>query len=253
AVATVERRIAGLPPHVFAIALCALAAMVKAPAAAGVVFLAISRARRQPTFRAGAARLTVSALVAGAVVAAVSLATGVGWSWLNPEALTSPDLATTPFTPVTSLTYTTAWVAHAFGIAIPIGKIMAALQPAGMVVAGTFALALLWRQHRIGLTRALALTLLAVVLASPVTWPWYLSWGVVLLAAAMPARRVLGPIVLATIPLLLIQPDGIPHPFTRAATVGFAIGSLALLLYASYWSYRHLVKSPPPAPVGSTA
>jgi hypothetical protein len=41
---------------------------------------------------------------------------------------------------------------------------------------------LLWRSERIGSLQALGVTLLLVVALGPVVQPWYLSWGLVLLA-----------------------------------------------------------------------
>ena len=42
---------------------------------------------------------------------------------------------------------------------------------------------LLWRVRRDTLVRYLGIALLAVAVAGPAAWPWYLTWGLVLLAA----------------------------------------------------------------------
>ena len=41
---------------------------------------------------------------------------------------------------------------------------------------------LLWHSERLGLIKAVGLSLLAFVLLGPVVQPWYLAWGLVLLA-----------------------------------------------------------------------
>jgi hypothetical protein len=47
---------------------------------------------------------------------------------------------------------------------------------------------LLWRSERIGSLQALGVTLLLVVGLGPVVQPWYLSWGLVLLAPVATGR-----------------------------------------------------------------
>jgi alpha-1,6-mannosyltransferase len=46
----------------------------------------------------------------------------------------------------------------------------------------------LWRSERIGTLQAMGLTLLLVVALGPVVQPWYLSWGLVLLAPVATGR-----------------------------------------------------------------
>lgn len=244
AVATGDRRIVGVPPALVAIGLCALAAMVKAPAAAAVVFVAVAWAWRRPDLRSRAARLAASALVTLGVAATASVGTGAGWGWFSTHVLTTPTLASTPFTPTTSIAATVEWVTDAVGLVVPASSIVPALRLAGMALAGALGLALLVRHQRIGTVRALGLTLLAAALAGPVTWPWYITWGLVLLAAAMPARRVLGLIALAGVPMLLIESDGSVRQLGPVTTAFFAAASLALVCYTAYWSYHHLLRSP---------
>ena len=42
---------------------------------------------------------------------------------------------------------------------------------------------LLWRSPELGVERSLGLLLLALVLLGPILWPWYLTWGLAVLAA----------------------------------------------------------------------
>ncbi len=41
---------------------------------------------------------------------------------------------------------------------------------------------LLWRSPELGVERSLGLVLLALVLLGPILWPWYLTWGLAVLA-----------------------------------------------------------------------
>ena len=41
---------------------------------------------------------------------------------------------------------------------------------------------LLWRSPELGVERSLGLVLLALVLLGPILWPWYLTWGLAVVA-----------------------------------------------------------------------
>jgi len=80
-VAGVTLALSGRP--VLGVAVCALAATIKLPALAGAVFIAIAWARAETTWSQRAKLVLAAALAAAAVVAAVSLVTGLGFSWLS--------------------------------------------------------------------------------------------------------------------------------------------------------------------------
>jgi hypothetical protein len=256
AVATGTTRLAGAVAVLAGVALCTFAAMVKAPAAIAVLFLALAWSRRADTPVTRLARLGGCAAVCVAVLAAVSLACGMGWGWLNPAALSSPSRTTTPFTPATAIAKAVLGLSRPLGLTLGIHQVLPIVLGVTAALALAFIVGLLARHHRVGVARALGLSLLTAVLASPVTWPWYLCWPLVLLGAASPARRVLGLIVLASAPLLLIQPNGNAQPFSVAATALMAAGSLALAGYTFNWSLHNLgnniplLRVPEPRPQG---
>ena len=97
-------------------ALCALAATVKLPAAAGVAFLPSmpSGPRRARRWRVGAAALAI--LVA--VFVGVTLPAGYGWTWLGPTALHIPTELRVLSTPSVSLGVLVFSVLHPLGIPV---------------------------------------------------------------------------------------------------------------------------------------
>jgi alpha-1,6-mannosyltransferase len=253
AVATRDRRIAGIPPVLLAVALCTLAAMVKSPAGIAVLFLALTWARRVGSPLARLARVGLCAGVAGVVVALCTALSGVGWAWVSPAALSSPARVSTPFTPATAITNALVGLGRLVGFAVPRTQVLHVVLGVTLAAALAFTVGLLIRHHRIGTARALGLSLLTIVLAAPVTWPWYLCWGVALLAAAMPARRVLGLILLASVALLLVQPDGDAQDLGIAVTTLLAAASLVLAGYAVGWCVRYFRRPAPAAPMSAEA
>jgi hypothetical protein len=77
------------------------------------------------------------------------------------------------------------------------------------IAAVIVALALLWRARWHSLPQYLGLALVAFALGGPALWPWYLAWGLVLLAVWIPAqgsRVVVAGVVAAS---FVVKPDGI--------------------------------------------
>lgn len=190
------------------IVLCALAATVKLPAAAAVVFLAadamgpLTGARRWRL-----AALAVATLVA--VVAVITELAGYGWSWLGPSALHIPTELRVLSTPSVSLGVLIYAVLHPLGLPVARSAVVTVTQDlvAAVAVAAVVWLLVTVRRHEV--VRSLGLALLLIVVGSPTVWPWYLMWGVVLLAATTAQRsRVLAAV--AGLAMLVVGPSG--HP-----------------------------------------
>jgi hypothetical protein len=186
----IERRV--LP----AIAVCALAATIKLPAAAAIPFILVAASDRRTWFR--------GVVVAAAVVVGVSVVSGLGFGWISSTVFSTPDKVRLAITPATALGWTVAQV-------VPVGA--RGLESAFGVVA--FGLAcvlgglLLWRTRRDNMVRNLGTALIAVAVCGPAAWPWYLTWGLALLAACpgIQQSRTLVLAVLAS--ALVVKADGI--------------------------------------------
>ena len=74
---------------------------------------------------------------------------------------------------------------HAIGFhGVATGSVLSVTRLLGLLTAVAFTLWLLWHAEDRGWVRSLALSLILFVELGPVVQPWYLAWGLVLLAAA---------------------------------------------------------------------
>jgi len=88
------------------------------------------------------------------------------------------------------------------------------------VLAAVVGLWLLWRADVPRVTALLGATLLLAAICGPAAWPWYLSWGIVLVAACPSPQRsplLAGVLVVGA---FLVKPDGIlALPITSSPVV----------------------------------
>jgi hypothetical protein len=84
--------------------------------------------------------------------------------------------------PTTSLALAFTGVAHFVGVGVGLGGVLSVTRFFGLLAAGIAGVWLLLNSDRIGTLKALGITLLLFVALGPVVQPWYLSWGLILLA-----------------------------------------------------------------------
>ena len=168
------------------IVLCALAAAVKVPAAIGIVYIGWEWMGAGIPLRARVRPLVTAGLISGLVMGGLSLITGLGWSWvLN---LGAPGTVRSWVAPATGAGIVLTDAAHLVGLGVSLHTMLSVTRALGLCGALGAGLWLLWRSERIGSLQALGLTLLLVVALGPVVQPWYLSWGLVLLAPVATGR-----------------------------------------------------------------
>ncbi len=203
-----------------AAALVTLAALVKVPAIVALGFLPLLLAASWGT-RARAAAVVAAASAATAFV--VSLTTGLGWGWLG--TLDAGRARLSLFSPLTGL-----------GLALPGGDAtLDAVLGLGLVAAAlccTAALALA-AGSRVAPVPALGAALVATSLLLPVVQPWYVLWGVTLLAACVPARQAVALGGLCLVLAVLVAPSGrnLVRPPLYGVPSLLAVGA-AVALYA---------------------
>ena len=201
------------------IAICALAATIKVPAAAAAVFIAVAWAWRTEGTGNRVRLLAASAAVFVAVIAAVSLATGVGVSWISSGLFSTPGKVHLAITPATALGYTTASVLRDAGVAIGGHTLAGIFSRIAFGLTALYALWLLYRVRQANLVRYLGVLLVVVAVFGPAAWPWYLIWGLPLLAAcpkgpvfaAMPLVLVIGALVVKPSGQLLLPIAAAPE------------------------------------------
>jgi hypothetical protein len=189
------------------IAVCALAATIKLPAAVAVIFIAVTWARTEPDWRGRLRVLLESALLTLIVLAAVSLITGFGPSWISTSVFATPSKVKLAITPATSVAWTIASALHG-GVSANFKSIDSVLRVIAFTLSvgiGLFALA---RSRLETMPRYLGFALIAFALGGPAAWPWYLTWGLVLLAASRPTQSSPAIVAVMVLGAFLVRPDG---------------------------------------------
>ena len=209
----VERRV--LP----AVALCALAATIKLPAAAAIPFILVAAGGRRTAIK--------GVLVAVGVVVAVGIVSGLGFSWISTSVFSTPGKVRLAITPATALGWTVAQI-------VPVGarSLESALGVVAFCAAVLFGLMLLWRTTRGNMVRYLGFALIAVAVCGPAAWPWYLTWGLVLLAACPGLQWSRALVLVALITPLVVKADGVlAFPLhTAPAFVALYVAAAAVAL-----------------------
>lgn len=190
------------------VALCALGALIKLPAALAIVFLAVVAFRRASVDDRW--RVFVKVVVVPCVVLIVgTVVAGYGWTWLSLAALRVPAELRILATPSVSLGVFFSAIAHDIGIPVSTSVVISATQVVcGLIVVGG-TLWLLWNTQRSNVVRAIGLALLLFAVGSPTLWPWYLVWGVTMLAATSAQRSKMLAAV-AGLAMLVVGAGGSP-------------------------------------------
>ena len=191
------------------LALCALAATIKLPAAAAIIFIGVDQFRAATTTNDRWRVILEAAVAPVVVVIGVTLAAGLGWTWLGPTALHVPTELRILSTPSVSLGAFFHSIVHVVGIPVSQGKVVTATQFVCelLVVAGV--VWMLFQVHKLEVVRLLGLALMLVVVGSPTLWPWYLMWGLAILAATgLQRSKVLAAV--AGLAMLMVGPGGSP-------------------------------------------
>ena len=212
-----------------AVVLCALAATVKVPAFAGVVFIGWSWPGPAAGWRRRIGPLAAAVAGGVAVVAVVSLVSGWGWHWLTAA---DPGKVVSWLDPATAAGLLAAKLTAAAGLGAHTATAVGAARVVALAVAAAAGLVLLSRTDRMDLPAALGWTLLAVAVLGPVVWPWYETWGLTLVAvtARTAARRAV--LVISAVACFATIPSHVSVPTAAlvVAAVLLAMGTAALVI-----------------------
>ncbi|MHB1851078.1 MAG: polyprenol phosphomannose-dependent alpha 1,6 mannosyltransferase MptB [Acidimicrobiales bacterium] len=242
---------------VWGVLLCALAAAIKVPAAIGVVYIGWEwtgpglswRQRVRPLARAGA--------IGSAVVLGMSVVSGLGIGWI--ANLATPGTVRSWLAPATGIGMLLSGVLHGAGLTgVPMATVLSGTRVLGLSAAAGLSVYLLFKSDRVGAVRAMGISMLLFVVLGPVVQPWYLTWGVVLLApvAAGKLRAVL--VALSALSPFIGLPGGRTlldelihyNPIAVAAALLVLLGVLVAPIgrwsssWADPWVSEELVRSP---------
>ncbi len=190
------------------IALCAVAATIKLPAAAAIVFLVADECTRAETARR-ARVIAEAALITVVVVSGITWGAGYGWTWLGPTALHVPTTLRVLITPLVSVGSFTYGVLHLVGVPVARTTMISAAQAVGSLAAVAAIVWMVLHTRGRDAVKLLGLSLLLFVVLSPTLWPWYLMWGIAVLAATS-AQRSRSLAVVAASAMLVVGAGGTP-------------------------------------------
>jgi hypothetical protein len=182
---------------VWGIVLCALAAAIKVPAAIGIVYVAWDWAGAGSQWRDRARMLVRAGLITVAVMGALSLVSGLGWGWI--ANLGTPGTVRSWMAPATAVGLLISGTAHVFGMGMSLAGVLTLTRAIGLVGAAIIALYCLRHRERMGLLSALGITMLAFVLLGPVVQPWYLTWGIIIVAPIATGRMLYAILGISTV------------------------------------------------------
>ena len=173
---------------VWALFFCSVATAIKAPAAMGLAFVAWNWLGPKATLRQKVRPFLVGALVAGATLGVSTWMAGFGFGWV--KNLLSNGTVRSWAAPATALGMALGNLFHAVGLhSIAITSVLSVTRLLGLLLAGGFSIWLLWHSSNRGWVRSLGLSLVLFVELGPVVQPWYLAWGLMVLAASYQGRE----------------------------------------------------------------
>ncbi|MFF4824642.1 polyprenol phosphomannose-dependent alpha 1,6 mannosyltransferase MptB [Streptomyces sp. NPDC001312] len=217
--------------HVLGAVLITLAALVKAPAALGL--LAVIALRRHTGMARAVATTTAVALATTVVATAL---TGTGYGWI--AALRTP-VSPHNWSLTSVLGRVTGDVLAQLGSGL--APLATPVWHAAGLLATTAAVLFIWLRLRPGPIDALGLSLAAVAVLGPAIRPWYALWGLFLIAAAAPSASVRHRVAAATAVLALaVLPSGDPPDLAQVA-LAVSGGALALVVL---WQAHQTAQAP---------
>ncbi len=242
---------------VFGIVLCALATAIKAPAALGILYVGWSWLGPQASVRDRIRPVLTAGLIGTGILGFFSYVSGLGWGWIS--ILGTPGAVRSWTAPTTSLAVIVTSFVHFVHLGISSGAILAGARALGLLAAGVLGVWLLLNSDRIGTLKALGITLLLFVVLGPVVQPWYLSWGLLLLAPVALGRLRSLLIVLSMVTAFIELPGAtqlVAHlltgdPLSIVLTLLWLLVVLTVPL--STWDRTPAVPAPAPAAAPAAA
>ncbi|MFD5204192.1 polyprenol phosphomannose-dependent alpha 1,6 mannosyltransferase MptB [Streptomyces sp. NPDC058375] len=207
-------------------ALVGLAIMVKSPAAVSLLFIGVLvyASAAGPQWRRWAKGLFAPGLIACAVAGGATLISGTGFGWLHTQGVAAN--IHTALSVTSDLGLGLGELAHLL-LDVDGEPVKSAVQTLGLAVALGLIVVLARRAMRGSMTpaHALGLSLLVLVALSPMVQPWYLLWGMAVVAATEQYGRLSAVLIVLSAALVYET-----HPMGATPPYGFALAGLAVVL-----------------------
>ncbi|MGI9617044.1 MAG: polyprenol phosphomannose-dependent alpha 1,6 mannosyltransferase MptB [Acidimicrobiales bacterium] len=210
-------------------ALCAMAAAIKLPAILAVAFIGWPWVLEADRLRERLVRIATASGLAFVVIALAGRLTGWGWGWV--DAITSNP-------PVDAYLSLTRVMGGGFALVtgLELASVLSVARLAGLLLASGVTLLLLFRGHR-SWPLTLAWSLLIWAILHPTTQPWYLTWGIMLLAASSAGERNRSFVTGCAVAAFVVLPVGpqlglLVLEDTGIGTIALAVALLAALTFS---------------------
>lgn len=191
-----------------AVVLITMAVAAKLPAVLALAFVAYQWKGKDVDWKQRLVGFPIVGAISGALIAVMCLVAGMGLGWVT--ALSSTGKVYSTFAPFTKLGFLAGDLLNAAGLDVdPLTSTVPIARDLGLLTAAAIIVVLLIKSPKLGLPRAIGLSLLALILCGPVVWPWYLPAGFALLAAAGIKRFRPTMIVLVVSSSLLVWPTSV--------------------------------------------
>jgi alpha-1,6-mannosyltransferase len=177
---------AKLKHPVWGVILCTMAAAIKVPAAMGIIYVAWDWSGPGVDWRERVRPVVKTALIALAVMLVLSLVSGLGVGWI--ANLGTPGTVRSWMAPATAVGLVISGGLHVVGVGVGLGGVLTVTRLLGLLAAAGIAVYCLKHSERLGTLNALGISLLMFVLLGPVVQPWYLTWGIILMAPIIAGR-----------------------------------------------------------------
>jgi hypothetical protein len=225
----------------FGVALIALAAGVKLPAAAPLVYLAWVRPPSGARATERMKEVAKALAVAAAVLLAACVVVGIGLGWITAAKNAGTTLGTLAV--ATQVGFAVSKLLRMLGLGVADDTLVAMLRLLGLGLAGGFCLWLVPKAHRYGAVRVAGISMLAVILLGPVVWPWYFAPALALLGATSMGRWRPSLVVLSVFFAGVVFPTGPrSHPILEHShlvslltIVGVGVATLLAPRVAEWW------------------
>jgi alpha-1,6-mannosyltransferase len=192
---------------VLAVVLVTFAVCVKLPAVVALAFIAWNWKGKDAHWKERLVGLPIVGGIAASVIAVLCLVVGIGLGWIT--ALQSTGTVYSTFAVFTKLGFVAADISSGLGMDVDPFVSVEVFRALGLLFAAAVIVYLLLRSPRMDMVKAVGFSLLVLVLAGPVVWPWYLPVGFALLAAGGSNRYRPSMIVLTIASSLLVWPTSV--------------------------------------------
>jgi hypothetical protein len=183
------------------IVLIAMAGTIKIPALVGLGFIGLIWAGKDSALVARIRCWSIAVVITIGVFLFTNAIAGLGFGWIH--ALGTPGVVRSWISPVTSVSVASGWLISAAGFGDYTEVILAVLRGIATLAVLAYAAKLLLKPSKQNAIRSAGLVLLLLAVFGPVIQPWYLLWGLLIMAAAGFTRKELPYVVAATAGLVI--------------------------------------------------